>query len=312
MLLPSCCPQLAGVQAADDVKPRYLEQRELGNRLAVQARTKFDQIDKDSDQKEKNARSLAEVRSLYAKARDAYAAAIRDLERISRRDRDPQLEATYVELQLAHAVAMRELAWTYAKNAPERATAMGQAAAAFHDLHQAYQRRLAGMYAQLCEADCYRAMDDSEKALAIYEELLECPDDVPQLRAIKLGALRRAMTCWSDKRHRDDDRIIQAGSRVVDDVAHLDHHDSDTLAIRLYLAYAYLRRAAASRSQAQKAEALRLAADHAHFVAKLDKQRAKTARKLLQDIPADIVADSEAEVRRCIDNLPAAQQQRPD
>lgn len=296
---------IAGAHAAADEPPTYQQQLRRGAELKQQAEAKVAQAREQRDSPKRNAQLTAEARGLYAKAQEAFASAIADVEKLLKRGRDPRLDAALVQLRLANAITSQEIAKTYPERDARRAKAMRRAADEFQAVHRAYRRQLAGLYAQFFAADCYQDLGEEDKALAIYRELLELPDGQKAFQDLKKRSLWRAMACWLNQRPPEYERAIWNASNWLKRAEELDDDDPDLLAVHFYLAKAYVQRAAAADENAQKTAAFRFAAGNAQYVAGHSKDRAEAAEELLRGMPAEIVAASPKGKRPPIEDIPS-------
>jgi cellulose synthase operon protein C len=148
------------------------------------ARELLHQADKSWDSVDQAA---GEELKLPVVVRDDRAAEIKrseTLDRIRRR----QLQA-----RLARAWVQYELAQTFLADTSDRTTAVQEAGKAFDTIHEQQRERLAGFYARLGRGLCCKDLGESDKAFAIFEELLALPDDLADFHALRGKAAVQAL-----------------------------------------------------------------------------------------------------------------------
>jgi tetratricopeptide (TPR) repeat protein len=114
----------------------------------------------------------------------------RDLKKCQARD---NLRRQQLQAQLAGIWAHDEIAQTYEAGSPEYRQTLLETAQQFSELHEKQGDQLAGLYARLGEASCYRRLGEPRKAFAIFEGLLIWPDEPPAFRTMKTLAAVAAL-----------------------------------------------------------------------------------------------------------------------
>jgi len=92
-------------------------------------------------------------------------------------------------VRLALATVVYESAQTHEPGSEDYKKLLTDAAKRYNELFSKYGQRLAGLYARMYEARCYKELDDSAKAMAALEELLGQPDEPEPFRVMKTKAL---------------------------------------------------------------------------------------------------------------------------
>jgi hypothetical protein len=115
---------------------------------------------------------------------------LRDLKKCQARD---QLRRQILQAKLARIWARDEIAQTYEAGSPEFRESLQETARQFAELHEQQGDQLAGLYARLGEASCYRRLGEAGKAFAIFEGLLIWPDEPEAMRTMKTLAAVQAL-----------------------------------------------------------------------------------------------------------------------
>jgi len=84
-------------------------------------------------------------------------------------------EVAYMRAQLDLALCQFEEAQTYDKSDSNYGFHLKKSLEMFHDIYVKYRATVGGLHAQMWEAKCYEEMDDPQRALGIYAELLGHP-----------------------------------------------------------------------------------------------------------------------------------------
>jgi tetratricopeptide (TPR) repeat protein len=146
------------------------------------------------DQSKKDAK-LAEARSSFTQAHDAYESATKQLEAAHKQfvgfipETDPrrdQRDAIFISLlnaKLQRGMCDYERAQTFPADSKERARILEDAAKQFDDMYKNYRTQMAGLTAQMMLAKCYEEQGKVGEAIGIYKILLEHSD--PRLRALQ-------------------------------------------------------------------------------------------------------------------------------
>lgn len=123
---------------------------------------------------------VAQARQVFETASKQYDAALESLGSFVDKDKDPdkyeKREQTLMQLiasMLNVCQCRYEEAQTYDAGSPEFKRLLNQAAEEFELLHQRYRNYTGGLYARLYEGRCFDDQGDTQKAMGIYNELLE-------------------------------------------------------------------------------------------------------------------------------------------
>ncbi len=146
------------------------------------------------DKAKKDAK-LAEARSAYMQAHDAYAkavvalAAAKDKYPVSMPEKDPRRTerdaaiASYLDGMLQQGVCDYELAQTYPAGSADRTKYLDEALKQFEGLYKAHREQWAGLTAQMWQAKCFEEKGEIGPAIGLYKQLLEHTD--PHLRGLQ-------------------------------------------------------------------------------------------------------------------------------
>ena len=86
-------------------------------------------------------------------------------------------------------------AQTYDPSSREFKQLLNQAADEFEKMHQRYRSQLGGLHARAWQGKCFEEQGDLQKALGIYNELLDHPGDDPLLQGLKSQTLQFKLIC---------------------------------------------------------------------------------------------------------------------
>jgi len=196
----------------------------LGAILVDQAQILLDGAPTPMEPAQRRAR-LAQARAMFERARPFFKTVqdklrekllemprrldpVADAGKIAERDR---LRSQYIQTQLMRAAIEYKIGLTYDPDEEGRRATVQQAAAAYSEMYSKYRTRLAGLYARLYEGRCWQTLGDHQRALRLYEELLELPHTAPALVQLKTEVLQSALECWLDGPRKDYDQAIRHG-----------------------------------------------------------------------------------------------------
>ena len=150
------------------------EHIEAARRLLLQADEAWAEIDRTADEELK--------KIVFVRGDDVKQSEARD--EIHRR----QLQA-----RLARAWVQYETGQTYPAGSNEQRAAIQEAGRRFDALYDQQRERLAGFYARLGRGLCWKDLGESEKAFAIFVELLGLPDDPADFHTLRGKAAVQAL-----------------------------------------------------------------------------------------------------------------------
>jgi hypothetical protein len=187
--------------------------RQLANVLVERGKIKMEQAAQPNRTAADREKLAEEARQLYAEAQKIFlaleASARQQLEKfpkvippeqkkeIEARD---QLRRDFLDARLAVAHGIYEVAQTYPEGSKEREKHLLEAASKYEEFHKNYGTLLAGGYARMFQGRCHKELGQHQKALQIFEELLEGPDEPDTFRALKNKTLLLALETLTDKK----------------------------------------------------------------------------------------------------------------
>ncbi len=113
----------------------------------------------------------------YHKAWDAFPKFIDKIADSAKYEARAKAEVAYMRAQLDLALCQFEEAQTYDRGSANHTFHVKQAVELFRGIHTRYRTTVGGLHAQMWEAKCYEEMDDPQRALGIYAELLGHPPE---------------------------------------------------------------------------------------------------------------------------------------
>ena len=116
-----------------------------------------------------------------------------------------RIERNLILESLSLAKCTYQEAQTYDPSAPEFKQLLSQAADEFEKMHQRYRSQLGGLHARAWQGKCYEEQGDLQKALGIYNELLDHPGDDPLLQGLKSQVLQFKLICLHS---RNDHQLV--------------------------------------------------------------------------------------------------------
>jgi cellulose synthase operon protein C len=218
---------------------------------------------KDAAEKQEAARTNA--RQLIGQARGLFQKAFEQsktvYERFPRASLDDpkvradrlRAESDFLRAQINLAVCTFEEALTYESKSTDRVKTLTQAASAFEKIHITYRSQGAGLRALLWEGKCFEEQGDAQKALGIYNELLQNHGDNETVRQIRDHAVQFRLACLNQEAGKDSSLVVNEATRWLD--ATKDRKNSSIgLGIRWQRAVAAERMAAAKDAEPENHE----------------------------------------------------------
>lgn len=120
-------------------------------------------------------------------------------------------EVNMLRAQLDLALCTYEEAQTHDIDTADYKRLLTEAAAAFEDMHQRYRSMVIGLYARLYQGKCFEEQGDLQKALGIYNELLDHPGDSAAMRALKNQTLQFKLISLNSKVRNDHQLVVDLG-----------------------------------------------------------------------------------------------------
>jgi len=160
----------------------------------------------------------AKARALIAKARlvfqtafDQHEAAWKKQPGFIDEQKEPQQYAARAKSEVNMITAMLNLAMctyeeaqTHNTGSNEFKQLLNKAAEEFERMHQRYRSQVGGLYARAWQGKCFEEQNDLQKAVGIYNELLDHPGNEGPLARLKAQALYFKLICLNSKDRNDN------------------------------------------------------------------------------------------------------------
>ena len=160
----------------------------------------------------------AKARDLIAKARQVFQTAFDQHEAAWKRfpvsidpDKDRVLLAARAQSEVNMITAMLNLAMctyheaqTHDSGSNDYKQLLGKAAEEFEKMHQRYRSQVGGLYARAWQGKCFEEQNDLQKAMGIYNELLDHPGNEGPLARLKAQTLYFKLICLNSKDRNDN------------------------------------------------------------------------------------------------------------
>ena len=113
-------------------------------------------------------------------------------------------EVNMITAMLSLAMCTYEEAQTHDAGSNEFKTLLNKAAEEFEKMHQRYRSQVGGLYARAWQGKCFEEQHDLQKAMGIYNELLDHPGDNTSLARLKAQTLYFKLICLNSKDRQDN------------------------------------------------------------------------------------------------------------
>lgn len=280
---------------------------QLGNLLVERARIKVQQAKETASTRDK---LNQDARDLYLKAETVFEATREKTKEILEtrygRVLDPKrdkilidqrnkLRTDYLQSQLLVAALSEEIADTFKPDSKEFTDRLTKAAKEYGAIYDKYRTRLAGLYARLYEARALQRLGKHDDAIAIFNELLDNPDDPAAFRTLKIKVFQLAAKSWLAKKQYSV--VVDKMAQFVTRVSTKEGRLPEWLELKLRLAEAHklLADQLAEKNPTDKQVKIsRLEAKKLAFaVAREPGDFQSDARKLLADLPNVALPDED-------------------
>lgn len=161
---------------------------------------------------------IAKAREVYQTAFDQHDANLKKFGAFIDQQKEPEqyaarskTEQSLMTASLNLGICTFEEAHTYEATAAEYKQLLTKAADEFEKMHQKYRTQVGGLHARVWQGKCFEEMNEINKALGIYKEILDHPADTGALSQLKTQTLYFKLICLNSKEKRD--------YRVVADLA---------------------------------------------------------------------------------------------
>ncbi len=172
--------------------------------------------DNHSEFQDKAREQITLARAVFDKAHDQYKAAWETFPKFVDKTTDPvkfearhRAETNYMRAQLDVALCEFEESQTYDPSTSNRTFHLKKAVDLFRGIFLKYRATVGGLHAQMWEAKCYEEMNDPQRALGIYAELLTHPPE--GLKALQDQVRHFRLICLNhDQRREYSMAIVEA------------------------------------------------------------------------------------------------------
>jgi len=289
-----------------------LAKQQLGNLLVERAKINLQRAEgKNLTSEEKDA-LIAEARTKYDEAISVFQSTWDEMKKRLQgfsKGLDPKnpshktlieardtFRAGLLQARILIPAIMKEKAETYPDDDDaEKKKLLTEAAKAFADVHEDYRTRIAGLYAQLYEGQCYAILKNEKEALYCFNTLLDQPDG-PEFRPLKLKTLVSAAPVWLESDPPKVDVAIEKINKLLVTANRAESQEPDWLFLRLSLARAQKLKAEELEASAERTRTEREARNNAQFVARYKSDYKEDAIELLKTFPdgGNVVIDDDA------------------
>lgn len=207
--------------------------RQLARAIVERGRLKVEQARQASTPPADKQRLLAEARDVYAEAQKAFAIAEKRLQEASRSppaapeakepnakptvkqpaetgppEPPPSRDTELVQLRLAQAELMYDVAQTYAPGSQEFKDGLEAAAKRYGQIYEKHGSSPGGVEARLWEGRICREIGQTDRALEIFRQLASLPDEPDEFRGLKTKAVALAVETDSQRKNYEDAALL--------------------------------------------------------------------------------------------------------
>ena len=224
--------------------------------------------DNRSEFQDKAREQITLARAVFDKAHDQYKAAWETFPKFIDKIMDPvkfearhRAETNYMRAQLDVALCEFEEAQTYDPSTANRTFHLKKAVDLFRGIFLKYRATVGGLHAQMWEAKCYEEMNDPQRALGIYSELLTHPPE--GLKSLQDQVHHFRLICLNHDQRREYSMAITEADDWLKTTRQIDQRSAAGQGVRWELVVALEKQADSSGiSQAEKDKLLRQATTH--------------------------------------------------
>jgi tetratricopeptide (TPR) repeat protein len=208
------------------------------------------------------------ARAVFDKAHDQYKAAWEAFPKFIDKTAEPakfearhRAETNYMRAQLDVALCEFEEGQTYDPNSSNRNFHLKKAVELFRGIFLKYRATVGGLHAQMWEAKCYEEMNDPQRALGIYSELLTHPPE--GLKALQDQVRHFRLICHNHDQRREYSMAISEAEDWIKAAKQIEQRGAAGQGIRWELVVALEKQADSSGiSVTEKDKLLRQAITH--------------------------------------------------
>lgn len=150
---------------------------------------------------------VAGARKVFQTAFDQHEANFKKFPAFIDQGKDPdqyaarsKVEQNLITTSLSLGMCTYEEAQTYDAGSNDFKLLLGKAAEEFEKMHQKYRSQVGGLYARAWQGKCYEEQKELQRALGIYNELLDHPGDDRALQQLKTQTLYFKLICLNERK----------------------------------------------------------------------------------------------------------------
>lgn len=159
---------------------------------------------------------VGKARAIFQAAHDQHEAAWKKFPSFIEQSKDKEqyeqrreAEIKYIKAQLDLALSTYELAQTYDAGSADYNATLTKAADEFRVMHEKYRTQVGGLYARMWQAKCFEEQEDLPKAMGIYKELLEHPNDSQAMQNLQNQVTHFRLICLNHDKRKDYLLVVQ-------------------------------------------------------------------------------------------------------
>lgn len=233
---------------------------------------------------------VALARAVFEKAHEQYKAAWEKFPKFIDKTAEPakfearqRAETNYMRAQLDVALCEFEEAQTYDPNTANRNFHLKKAVDLFRGIFLKYRATVGGLHAQMWEAKCYEEMNDPQRALGIYAELLTHPPE--GLKALQDQVRHFRLICLNHDQRREYTMAIAEGEEWLKGAKQIEQRSAAGQGVRWELVVALEKQADSSGiSTTEKDRLLRQAIAHLTTLSKWPGAYRDLAQQRVRDL----------------------------
>lgn len=246
--------------------------------------------DNRSEFQDKAREQITLARAVFEKAHDQYKAAWETFPKFIDKMAEPAkyearagAEAAYMRAQLDVAHCEFEEAQTYDPATSNHAFHLKKAVELYHGMAVRYRGTRGGLLAEMWEAKCYEELNDPQRALGIYAELLRHPPD--DLRSMQDQVRHFRLICLNHDQRREYTMAISEAEDWLKAAKQIEQRGAAGQGVRWELVVALEKQADSSGvSASEKDKLLRQAITHLTTLSKWPGSYRDLAQQRLRDL----------------------------
>lgn len=158
---------------------------------------------------------VAKAREVFQQAFDQHEANFKKFPVFINEQSDPAqhaaraaVEKNLITTSLSLGMCTYEEAHTHDAGSAEFKQLLNKAAEEFEKMHQKYRSQVGGLHARAWQGKCYEEQNDLQKAMGIYNELLDHPGENAALSLLKTQVLYFKLICLNSKDRNDQQLVV--------------------------------------------------------------------------------------------------------